>query len=131
MAELVIPDEITRTVTVKRFPGWLQCETHRLMIGWLFTGMSGDRLANGKWMLNLTFKRSDGRISIGHQPDNGSVWFDHNGDPVRWCDGHDAGSEHMMEVESFQVYRRASIRTTLRMLWLLLWSKPYQEETPT
>ncbi len=120
MAEIALPNEIVRTVTVKRFPGRLSQAIGSVMMGWLFTNFSWTPIANGKWQLTMRWKRSDGRMSAVTSPG-------YNGE---WTSGLPLSSEHLMEIKQFQVYPNAGIRTTLRMLWLLLWSKPSKETNP-
>lgn len=117
MAEIVIPNEISRTVTVKRFPGWIRQAMGSIMWGWLLVRYDVARLPNGKWRLIVRWKRGDGHLGMMTSPSYASEWS--SGLPVL--------PRHMVEIEKFQVYPRAGIRTIIRMLWLLLRSKPICE----
>ena len=92
-----------RVVTVKRVPKFLFDAYGQVRFGWMLAGYSAQR-TGGKWEIVLRLKRHDGCVRVMEPT------------PAGW-----------MEPVKFHVYQRASVLTSIRMLWLLLWSKPYTQ----
>lgn len=99
---LVEPKRYKRTVTVRREPLFLVNAVCRVAFGWWMEAATWKPLAGGRWSVRLCWQRR------------------------RDCRYPETIGDHTKLV--WYRYQRMRIGTTLRVLWLFLWSKPYREK---